>query len=326
MKPPQRTLVFILSGFFFWQITPAAFARNVTSLGRVEPGERMIRISAPPGSIVGELRVKRGDRVEAGELIARLREAPLYEIQLERARLQQALAESTLSQLRAGERPELIEAQESLITALQAEVRLQESRRERYTALLSGNHIDQDRYDEVASQSDSLQARIQREQRVLDSLRSGRQEEIRNAEIDVQIAQAHVAEAEVALALQHIRSPLTGDILAVHAWPGEIVDDTGALVSMGDTDNMTILAEVYESDLPLVRIGQRATFRGNAFVGEWEGQVTEIESVFQSSQVFSLDPAAHADRRIVIVRIRPDQPERLRSLSQAHVVVTIHVQ
>jgi HlyD family secretion protein len=304
-------------------VRPAS-AQDVACLGRIEPGERVIQIAAPANSIVGELRVRRGDKVAAGDVIALLREAPVYRAQLERAERQVAQAEAELSQIRTGERPELIRAQEAVIAGHAAEARLLETRLDRYGVLLRDQHIDQDRYDEIDSGLHTLKARLQREQSVLESLRTGRAEEVLKAEIGVSLAQAQAAEAGAALELQHIRAPFAGEILDIHAWPGESTGDDGALASLGDTANMMVVADVYESDLPRVEIGQLATFRGQAFAGEMSGRVTEIQKMFETSRIFPLDPSAYVDRRIVAVRILPDNPETLAAFSRAHVVVTIH--
>jgi len=269
------------------------------------------------------LHVKRGDRVQPNEVLAVLRNAPLYEAQRNRAGYEVQRAELELQQIRAGERRELVDAQKATIEANQAETTMLEGRLKRYDALLKDKHIDQDRYDELASRLASLRAVIRREQWVLESLNSGRDEEIGQAEIQVQLAQARQAEAAVEFDLQQVRAPFAGEVLEIHAWPGECVGEDGALLSLGDTAHMMVVAEVYETDLPRVHLGQGAIVRGQAFTNEITGKVVEIQRFFEGNRVFPLDPSSYVDRRIVAVRIQPDQPELLAPLSGAHVVVTL---
>ena len=304
-------------------ITASSNAQHIASLGRIEPGERVLQIAAPAGSIVNELRVRRGEKIEAGHVLATLRDTPIYQAKVAYAEQRLMMAQTEWKIMESGERPEAVRAQEALIAALEAEMRLINIRSERYGSLLQKSHISQDSFDEIASQQGVIDARIQRERSILESLRSGRVEDVHKAEIAVRLAQAQLEEAQAALALQQIRSPIHATVLDIHAWPGESVGEDGALVSLGDTDNMMVLAEVYESDVPRLQIGQRATFRGQAFEGELEGYVKEIQPYFEKSRIFSIDPADHADRRILIVRIQPDDPARLSSLSRAHVIVTI---
>jgi len=297
--------------------------RSVACLGQIVPGERVLQIAAPPDAIIGQLRVQRGSRVDKGDVIAVLRAAPVYEAQVERAEQQLALAKVELEQVRAGERHELIAAQEAYVAAHQAENRLFELRAERYGTLLKEKSITQDQYDEIASLLDVGRARLQRETSVLESLRSGRTEDIVKAEIAVKLAEAQAAEARATLELQHIRALSDGEILEVHAWPGEKVGENGMVASLGNTDRMMIVAEVYETDLPHVKLGARALVTGKAFEGEHGGEVVEIQRFFEGSRVFPMDPAAYVDRRIVAVRIRPDNPASLASFVQAHVTITI---
>jgi HlyD family secretion protein len=301
----------------------AAMAEQVACLGQIVPGERMIRLTAPAGAIIGELRVQRGAQVSKEDVIAVLRDAPVYQAQLDRAKQQVALAEADLKRVRAGERPELIQAQQALIVAHQSESKFQENRIARYDKLLESQHVARDQYDELLSQHETLLAKIRREQSVLESFRTSRPEDVAKAEAAVRLAEAQAAEAAASLELQYIRAPSAGEILEVLAWPGESVTAGGAIVSLGDTQNMRVLAEVYESDLSRVKVGQRALIRGQAFQGEFGGEVVEIQKFVESSRIFPLEPSAYVDRRVVVVRIRPDDPPALAALSHAQVIVTI---
>ena len=298
-------------------------AQDIACLGQLVPGERVVRLSAPANSILGELLVQRGSKVKQGDRIAVLREAPVVQAQLDRMQAQLSMAKAEWNQVRAGERPELVSAQQSLIEAHQAELHMLESRSSRYGTLIEKNYIEQDRYDDLQSQIESLRARIHREESVLQSLSSSRQEVLEKAEIAIQVANAQVAEAQAALDLQTIRAPFSGEILDIHLWPGEGVLEGGAIVSLGDTDHMMVLAEVYESDIARVKIGQRATLRGQVFPGEVAGEVVEIQKLLDTSRVFPLDPSAYVDRRIVTVRIRPDDATLLSPFTHAQVMVTI---
>ncbi|HAS84057.1 MAG TPA: hypothetical protein DCS43_15600 [Verrucomicrobia bacterium] len=225
----------------------------------------------------------------------------------------------------AGERPELIAAQEWLVAAMEAEVKLLQTRLTRHDAAEKGRLISQDGYDEIIAQSDALRSRIRREQSLLSAMRTARAEDATRAEAALRLAEAQAAEAEVLLDLQRIRAPMAGEILDVHAWPGEGIWDGGAVVSLGETARMMVLAEVYETDLGVVKVGQRAVFCGQAFPGEARGEVVEVQRTLEGSRVFPMTPSAYVDRRIGLVRIRPDNPAALAAFSHAHVTVTIEV-
>ncbi len=306
--------------FFFPLVS---LAENVSCLGQIVPGQRVIDVAAPAYAIVGELLVKRGSLVRTGDILAVLRDAPVMQAKLDSAYQQVALAKAELALVRAGERPELIAAQASLVAAHRAEATLMESRLEHFRTLVSKKLYEQDRYDEISSELKVVRARIQRETSILDSLGTSRAEVVSKAEISVKLAEAGVAEASALLYLQQIRSPINGEVLNVQRWPGESVGESGILLSVGDTNDMQALAEVNESDLSRVKLGSRALINSNAFTGDIGGEVIEIARIFDSNRLFAIDPSAYVDRRIAIVRIRPDQPDKLSALSQANVVITI---
>jgi HlyD family secretion protein len=320
-----RLWALMLAGWAVAASSPARadFERTVSCLGEVVPGERVIRMAAPVGAIVGELRVERGARVEKGDVVAVLRDAVVHEAHAARASQQVALARAELDLVRAGERRELVEAQQSLIAAHQAEASLLERRLARYDTLVEAKHVSKDEYEDMATQLESLRAKIRREQSLLESFRSSRAEVVAKAEISVRLAEAQAAEAEAALELQRIRAPFAGEILDIHAWPGESVGADGEIASLADLDHMMVLAEVYESDLPRLKVGDRAFFRGRAFEGEFAGTVVEIHKWIEGSRIFALEPSAYVDRRIAGVRIRPDDPAALQAFSHAQVTVTL---
>ncbi len=76
---------------------------------------------------------------------------------------------------------------------------------------------------------------------------------------------------------------------------------------------MVAVAEVYESDISLVKIGHPAiiTSRNGAFTTQLIGTVGEIGWQIFKNDVLDDDPAANADARVVEVKVYLDN-------SQAH--------
>jgi len=71
--------------------------------------------------------------------------------------------------------------------------------------------------------------------------------------------------AEARLRRTIIRAPRAGRILRILTYPGEAISD--GILQMGDTRQMYVVAEVYETDVGLVKLGQPATItsRNGAF-------------------------------------------------------------
>jgi hypothetical protein len=105
---------------------------------------------------------------------------------------------------------------------------------------------------------------------------------------------------------------------------GETVGDNG-IVELGQTDQMQVVAEVYQTDIANVRQGQQATITGESFVGEVRGSVDQIGLQVSQQEVVSGTPGENLDRRIVEVRIHltPEDSKRVAKLTNLQVQVAI---
>jgi HlyD family secretion protein len=92
----------------------------VSASGSVEPQARAGLAFEVPGR-VADVPVEVGDAVEAGDVLARL-DSDQLALQIQQSRAALASAEAQLTQLRAGARPEEIEAAEANLRALEAQV------------------------------------------------------------------------------------------------------------------------------------------------------------------------------------------------------------
>ncbi|NEO44735.1 MAG: ABC exporter membrane fusion protein [Moorea sp. SIO4A3] len=149
--------------------------------------------------------------------------------------------------------------------------------------------------------------------------------------VDVVLAQAEledamvgVQQAQAELDLAYVRSPRTGQILKIHTWPGEIVSEQG-IVELGRTEQMYVKAEVYETDISKVRLGQRSTITSDGFPGELNGIVDQIGLQIGKKEVFSTNPVVDVDARVVDVKIRLNSEDnhKVAGLTNLQVKVVI---
>jgi HlyD family secretion protein len=111
-------------------------------------------------------------------------------------------------------------------------------------------------------------------------------------------------------------------VLAIHARPGELILQDGIL-ELGRTDRMYAIAEVYETDIRQVRLGQRATISSPALDRELAGSVTRINQKVEKQDEIGTDPAARKDARIIEVEILLEDAESVASLTNLQVDVVI---
>ncbi len=142
------------------------------------------------------------------------------------------------------------------------------------------------------------------------------------AERDVQVLDAEVAAARANLARAQVSAPIGGRVLLIHSRGGERIGPAG-LLELGDTSRMYVVAEVYETDIGLVEVGQRASISSPALPHSLSGKVERIGNVIGKSDVLDLDPIARMDSRVVEVFILLDDPEVVSSLTNLQVDVEI---
>lgn len=323
--------------------SPAPFPaiQAVTALGRLEPEGEVIQVApSSQGNRIGQLLVKQGDRVKAGQVIAFLDTHDRLQAALERAQQQVQIARTRLAQVEAGAKTGEINAQKATIQRLQAQLVEDTAARDAIVARLQAEvnnaQLEYQRYDSLyregavsASLRDSKRLTLDATSEQLREARANRSQtaatltaQLYEAEatldriaevrpVDVNVARAEVANAEAAvqqaqaeLDLATIRAPEAGQILKIHTRPGEIVDAQKGIVSLGQTDQMYAVAEVYESDLPKVRVGQVARIMSTSLPNELQGVVEEVGLEIAKKDVLNTDPAADIDARVVEVKIR----------------------
>ncbi|NEO72416.1 HlyD family efflux transporter periplasmic adaptor subunit, partial [Moorena sp. SIO3H5] len=99
------------------------------------------------------------------------------------------------------------------------------------------------------------------------------------------------------------------------------------IVELGQTDQMMVVAEVYESDISKVKLGQKVTIisESKAFEGKLNGTIVRIGQQIDKQDVLDTDPAADVDARVVEVDIRLNQEDSktVTDLTNSQVIVKI---
>jgi HlyD family secretion protein len=320
---------------------------TINALGYLEPQGGVIQVSAPSiigggYSRVAELLVKEGDRVQAGQVIAILDSSRRLHGALKEAQEQVQIAKSRLEQVKAGAKQGEIAAQQATVSRLEAQLNgeinsqqatitglkaeLQNARMEYQRNLrlyqddvISASALDsksltlrtaQENLNEAKANfvrtMQTLKKQILEAKANLEQVAEVRPTDVTVVQAEVNGAMARVARTHAELELAYIRAPKAGRILKISTWPGEAVNTQG-IVDLGQTDQMYVVAEVYETDITRVRLGQVATITSNAFSYQLRGSVDQIGWKIAKQDVFNNDPTAAVDARVVEVKIRLDK-------------------
>ncbi len=333
----------------------------VAALGRLEPQGEVIRLSAPDsqgGVRVAKLLVDKGDKVRKGQLIAILDSYYPRLAALEKAQKQVLVAQASLNQVKAGAKVGDISAQQATIARLEAELRGEISAQKATIARLEAEwrnaESENQRYQQLfkegaisASDSDTKGLRVETVQQQLNEAKAALNRTVETLEkqlteakaklksiaevrpTDVQAAQTNIAsaiasvkQAQADLDLSSVRSPINGQVLKINTWPGEIIGSMG-IADLGRTQQMYAVAEVYETDIKKVHLGQSAIITSDAFSGKLRGTVTDIGLQVGRQNIFSNNPGADTDNKVVDVKI---QIENLTENKQVAALTDLQVQ
>lgn len=182
----------------------------------------------------------------------------------------------------------------------------------------------------VAKQNiNTLQQQINEAEATLNSVAEVRDVDVIKAQAEVDRALAALKQAQEDLELTKVKAPTDGQIIQINAYPGEVVPQNEGIVEFAQTEQMLVVAEVYESDISKVKLGQPATITSEAgsFEGKIKGTVSQIGLKIGNQEVLDTDPAADVDSRVVEVKIKldPADSERVAHLTNSKAIVNISV-
>jgi HlyD family secretion protein len=181
----------------------------------------------------------------------------------------------------------------------------------------------------VANQEETvatLQKQIEEANATLDKIAEIRPVDIQAAQAEVEQAEATVEKAQTDLDQAYIKSPYNGQIIKIYARPGEVVGNEG-IVELGRTNQMFVVAEIYETDIAQVKKGQPATITSKALLETLTGTVDHVGLKIGKKDVLDTDPAADVDARVVEVKIRlnPQDSAKVKGLTNLQVEVKIFI-
>ena len=342
--------------------------KQVVALGKLIPKGEVIKLSVANAedSRVNQILVEEGDRVEEGQVIAILQGFENRQRDLDEAEKEVELAQAKLAQVQAGEskqaelaaqranisrlesqlRNETLE-KEAAIASVKAQLRQAKLNLERNESLQQQGAVTVQAFDEAQEGFDMAQAtlnerlaqlentkqtleqQIKQERENLAQLQEIRPVDVKVAEVELEKAIIAVEQVKADLEDTKVKVPISGQILRINTRVGEQVNIQQGIVELGQTGEMYAVAEVYETDIGKVKIGQSATISSEygGFEGKLKGTVEHLGLQVGAKQLSegSQDPTQDENSRIVEVKVRidPEDSEKVAGLTNMKVRVEI---
>ena len=227
-----------------YEVTARPLVQTVVATGRVAAVSRA-QVGSPVTGVVVGRRVKEGDLVQPGDVLAVLRaddlEAAVREAEAALAQLQQ----STLPQAQASLR--------------EAQARLAQASREakRRRDLFQQQMITREAMEQAIQTETITRTALEQALLTARSLGAGNPSEA--------AARARVASANAQLAKTTIRAEVAGTVLTRNAEPGDLVQPGRVLFDIARTGDTEVVVPLDEKNLEVLAIGQTAMCIADAY-------------------------------------------------------------
>ena len=338
--------------------------KTVTALGRLEPSGEIVQLSvssAAEGNRIEELLVREGEEIVKGKIMAILDSRDRAEAALRQAEARVTVAQANLARVKAGAKTGEIEAQKAAIARIEAErsndIAAQTAMVSRMEAELRNAQVEYQRYQQLynqgaisASERDSKELilaiakqQLAEAQANLSRIRTAQQQQLAEAKatlnkiaevrpVDVEVAAAEVREAQAAVATAkaeldraYIKSPQAGTVLKILTRPGEVVSSNEGIARIGQINQMYAVAEVYESDIGKVKLGQTVGITSSAISEELRGTVEHIGLEVKRQEVVNTDPTANIDAKVVEVKVKLDKESSQKVAGLTNLLVKVQI-
>jgi HlyD family secretion protein len=234
--------------------------------GRVDVEGGLIQIAARRGGVVRDVLVQEGDRVTAGQILAR-QEDDEPRLAVQRAQAEVAQAQSQLA-------------------AIRVDINTAQREHDRLARLVDTNFVAAARMDQARDAISTAQARLASQQ------------------ASVQTARARLNEAAYNLELTVIRAPMAGRIVRRYANPGAGAStlNVSTMFDLEPDAPRIVRAEIVESDIPNIAAEQAVEITPEGDPSKvYVGAVIRRAAVFGARKLASDDPSQRTDERVVEV-------------------------
>jgi ABC exporter DevB family membrane fusion protein len=312
-------------------VTIGTIKQVVVAIGRVEPVTEVTVANKIPGRIK-EVLVKEGDPVRIGQILLRFDDAEAKaQVTLAQARVVTAEAEVRRAargleaararwvEVKSGARPQELEAAGAEVDQAKHRREYAELERERMRRLSEDGFVARSQFDAADTEAGVARARVKATEENLSLLKAGTKPETidaawsrvqeaeaeqKRAESQVVQARAELGGAQATLASTVVDSSVVGKVTRKLVEPGEAVDISMPLLILGDVRRVIIKAEVDETDVGKLALGQTAEVSADAYSGRvFPGTVIEIGQTVGKRKVRPEDPAKIQDMKVLETKI-----------------------
>jgi HlyD family secretion protein len=237
-------------------------------------------LAFPEQERIDQVLVEEGDRVEAGQVLARLKTERL-EAQIREVNAQIAAQQEVVNRLKAGSRAQEIEQARAEVAAAKADVQNADVSYKRIDETSETGASSDQALDDAKSRLEVTRARLKVAENALAlALEGPRKEDIAAAEKSLEALEAALSLLNVRLEDMTLTAPAAGIVQSRILEAGEMAGPTKPVFTLALTDPKWARVYVSEPDLGRIASGMPAKVFSDSFPGEavegWIGFISPI--------------------------------------------------
>lgn len=307
-------------GYFAWRAFVPATLTELTLYGNVDI--RQVDLGFRVGGRIAEVLVDEGDRMEKGQIMARIDRDILVQ-QCGQAEAKVDAQAADLARLEKGYRTEDIAQARAQVAAAKAVAENAEINLHRVQSMRSTNAISQKDLDNARAQQREAEAHLRQAQSNLSMLTSGyREEDVLAQKANLEAAKAELNLARIRVNDTELKAPQSGIVLTRAHEAGAIVQEGETVYTLTLTDPVWLRAYVAEPDLGLIKPGMPVTVAVDAAPGKrFKGEVGFISPTAEFTPK-TVETKEIRTNLVYRVRIQAEDPD---NVMRQGMPVTIHI-
>ena len=281
--------------------------KGITATGTIEVTKT--DITPKVAGYLAELKIKEGDIVTIGQLVARI-DRPDLQAQLLRDEAALARAKAQLRDLEQGARTQELQEAAANLSAAKSLAEKAKADFDRYSRLFRDGAISTQQLDNSRSAHEVAANNLLAAQSRYSLLQAGtRPETIEAQRLEVQRSQAVLVSSQTQLADTSVASPLAGRVLSKNYEKGEFVNAGSAIATIGDMRDCWVKIYVATEQLGRIRLGQAAKVKIDAYPDRlFRGEIKEISQNAEYTPRQSITQRERANM-VFAVKVKIDNAE-----------------
>ena len=281
--------------------------KGITATGTIEVTKT--DITPKVAGYLAELKIKEGDVVTIGQLVARI-DRPDLQAQLLRDEAALARAKAQLRDLEQGARTQELQEAAANLAAAKSQAEKAKADFDRYSRLFRDGAISTQQLDNSRSTHEVAANNLLAAQSRYSLLQAGtRPETIEAQRLEVKRSQAVLASSQTQMADTGVASPLAGRVLSKNYEKGEFVNAGAAIATIGDMRDCWVKIYVATEQLGRIRLGQAAKVKIDAYPDRlFRGEIKEISQNAEYTPRQSITQRERANM-VFAVKVKIDNAE-----------------